>query len=328
MRSPRIRRMSAAGFAATTALALSVTACGGSDSQNSSPSGLEKTTLNVGILPVEGSAAVKLSVDRGYFKAEGLTVKIQIIKGGAELPAKLQSGNLDFGVGAYVPFFMAKAGGFPLRLVADAYESSAGTHTILVPKNSPIHTVKDLVGKKIAVNAKRNLATLMIQATVEPQGAKLDDKNFVEMPLPNMQGALKSHAVDAVQAVEPFSSQMQKSGARLVTDLSQGPTATFPVAGYATTENWVRKNPNTLAAFQRAITKAQRQLADRQVLAQILPTYTQIDANTAATMHVGTFPTTINPTRLQRVADTMQQYGYLQKPLDVKSLVSGNSSSG
>lgn len=324
MRSLRIRRMSAAGFAATTALTLTVTACGDSDSQNSSPSGLEKTTLNVGILPVEGSAAVKLSVDRGYFKAEGLTVKIQIIKGGAELPAKLRSGNLDFGVGAYVPFFLAKAGGFPLRLVADAYESTTGTHTLLVPHDSKIHRVKDLEGKKIAVNAKRNLATLMIQASLKPQGVNLAETNFVEMPLPNMESALKSHAVDAVQAVEPFSSQMQKSGARLVADLSQGPTATFPIAGYATTENWVRKNPKTLAAFQRAIIKAQVQLADRQVLAQILPTYTQIDANTAATMHVGTFPTTINPTRLQRVADTMQQYGYLQKPIDVKSLVNSS----
>jgi NitT/TauT family transport system substrate-binding protein len=251
-------------------------------------------------------------------------VKIQMLQGGAEAPPKLTSGNLDIAIGAYAPFFMAKAGGFPLHIVGDAWESAPGTHTVLVANNSPIHSVKDLAGKKIAVNVKRNLASLMIQAIVRPQGVKLDeDKNFVAVPLPNMEAALKTHSVDAVQAVEPFSSQMQKSiGARLVTDLSQGPTAQFPISGYASTENWAKKNPKTLAAFQRAVGKAQALLADRQVLAQTLPTFPQIDATTAETIPTGIFPTSINTTRLQRVADIMEQYGYLKQPMNVKTLIS------
>ncbi len=320
----RSRYVSVIGTAAVTVLALTLSGCGGGDSGKGGSSGLEKTSLTVGMLPTESGAALQLARARGFFKAEGLDVKVQTLQGGAEAPPKLTSGNLDIAIGAYVPFFMAKAGGFPLHIVADAWESAPGTHTLLVANNSPIHTVKDLEGKKIAVNIKRNLASLMIQATVRPQGVKLDDnKNFVEMPLPAMEAALKSHSVDVVQAVEPFSSQMQKSlGARLVTDLSAGPTANFPVSGYASTESWAKKNPKTLAAFQRAITKAQALLADRQVLAQTLPTYTQIDPATAQTIHTGTYPTSINTTRLQRVADIMRQYGYLRQPLDVKSLVS------
>jgi NitT/TauT family transport system substrate-binding protein len=325
MRFPRIRRMSAAGFAVTTALAITVTACGGSDSDDSSPTGLEKTTLNVGLLPIADAAQLKVAIDRGLFRAEGLTVKTQVMKGGAEAPPKLLSGNLDLAIGAYVPFFQAKAGGFPLHIVSDAFQCATGTHTLMVAKDSPIHSVKDLAGKKIAVNVKKNLATLMVQATLQPQGVRLDeDKNFVPIPFPNMQAALQNGTVDAAQFVEPFGTQAQEaSGARLLTDLCSGPTAGFPVGGYASTESWAKKNPKTMAAFQRAIVKAQGLLADRQVLAQTLPTYTQIDANTAATLHVGVYPTSINTTRLQRVADVMQQYGYLNKPIDVKSLVSG-----
>jgi NitT/TauT family transport system substrate-binding protein len=316
------------GTAAVGVLALTVTGCGSDDS--TSPSGLEKGTITVGMLPVEASAAVKLSVDRGLFKAEGLTVKIQVLQGGAEAPPKLTSGNLDIALGAYVPFFQAKAGGFPLHIVSDAYESAPGTHTLLVAEGSPIHSVKDLAGKKIAVNLKKNLATLMVQATVQPQGVKLDEaKNFVAVPLPNMEAALKNHSVDAVQAVEPFSSHLQQSiGARLLTDLSQGPTANFPIAGYVTTTGWAKKNPKTLAAFQRAIHKAQVMLGDRNLLAQTLQTFTQINANTAATIHTGVFPTSISTARLQRVADIMQQYGYLQQRLDVKSFVGTSTSTG
>src|SRR6266545_3511977 len=315
MRFPRVPLVSMTGVAAAAALVLTAAGCGGSGSKHSSSSGLEKSTVTVGLLPVADAAQLKLAIDRGLFKAEGLTVKIQMLQGGAEAPPKLNSGTLDISFGAYVPFFMAKAGGFPLHIVADAFESAAGTHTVLVARDSPIHTVKDLADKKIGINVKHNLGSLMLQATLQPQGIKLDDdKNFVAIPFPNLEAALKNHSVDAVQAVEPFSTQMQKSiGARLITDLSQGPTASFPIAGYASTENWAKKNPQTLAAFQRAIAKAQVLLADRQVLAQTLPTYTKIDASTAATLHVGVYPLSINTTRLQRVADVMREYGYAKQ---------------
>ena len=320
----RLRLMSMVAITASTALVLTAAGCGGAGSKQSSASGVEKSTITVGLLPVADAAQLKLAIDRGFFKAEGLTVKIQMLQGGAEAPPKLSSGALDVSFGAYVPFFMAKAGGFPLHIVADAFESAPGTHTILVARDSPIHTVKDLADKKIGVNVKHNLSSLIVQATLQPQGVKLDDyKNFVAIPFPNMQAALTSHSVDAVQAVEPFSTQMQKSiGARLITDLSRGPTANFPIAGYASTDKWAKQNPKTLAAFRRAIIKAQLLLADRQMLAQTLPTYTRIDASTAATLHVGLYPTSINTTRLQRVADVMQEYGYSKEPIDVKSLVS------
>jgi NitT/TauT family transport system substrate-binding protein len=326
MRFPRLRRGTAVGIAAIAALTLAAaTACGGSDSGQKSASGLEKTELTVGTLPVADFAALQLAITRGFFKAEGLTVKTQILQGGAEAIPRLKSGNLDFSGGSYVPFFQAQDQGvIKLRIVADAFQSADGTHVVLVAKDSPIHTVQDLAGKKIGVNVKHNLASLLIQALAQPQGVKLDeDKNFIPVAFPDMQNALKTGSVDAVQAVEPFNTQLQKSiGARLLADTNEGQTSNFPISGYATTEEFAKKNPKTVAAFQRALGKAQAMLSDRKVLEQVVPTYTKIDTATAASLHFGTFPTTLSVTRLQRVADIMQQYGYLTKPLDVKPLVS------
>jgi NitT/TauT family transport system substrate-binding protein len=325
MKFPHIRRASMAGVAALAALALAATGCSGSSTKKSS-TGLEKTQLTIGMLPVADAAQLKLAIDRGFFKAEGLTVKTEILQGGAEAIPKLKSGNLDLSFGAYVPFFMAEAkGAIKLRIVADAFQSAVGTHVILVPKDSPIHTIKDLAGKKIGVNVQHNLCSLLVQATLQPNGVYLDDiKNFVPMAFPAMENALKTHSVDAVQAVEPFNTQLQKSiGARLITDLSQGPTADFPIAGYATTDDFARNNPKTLAAFQRAIGKAQAALADRSILEQVLPTYAHIDAATATSLHFGVYPTSLSATRLQRVVDVMKLYGYLTQPMDVKSLLVG-----
>jgi NitT/TauT family transport system substrate-binding protein len=128
MRSLRTYR-TAPGIAAVAVLALAITACGGSDSKkpSSSSTGVEKSSLTVGMLPIQDAAQLKVAIDKGYFQAEGLTVKMEMLGGGAEAVPKLQSGNLDLAVGAWVPFFQAKAGGFPLHIVADAFQTASGT---------------------------------------------------------------------------------------------------------------------------------------------------------------------------------------------------------
>lgn len=328
MRFLRIHGTATAGIAAAAVLVLTITACGGSDSEKSSSSaGPEKTTLTVGMLPIQDAAQLKVAIDKGYFQAEGLTVKMQMLGGGAEAVPKLQSGNIDLAIGAWVPFFQAKAGGFPLHIVSDAFQIAPGTHQIIVTQDSPIHSVQDLAGKKMAVNAKHNFATLLAQASLQPQGVKLEeDKTFVAVPFANMQAALKNGSVDSAQCVEPFCTLAQQAiGARTIADLGSGPMADFPVGGWVSTESWSKKNPNTEAAFKRAILKGQKDLADRQVLVQTLPTYTQIDAKTAAALKAGVYPTSLDANRLQRVVDVMRQYGYLDKPIDVKSLVSSSS---
>jgi NitT/TauT family transport system substrate-binding protein len=329
MRLPRMHRGSLAiTTVITTVLALTAAGCGGGDNKpSSSGTGLEKTTLNVGLLPVGDLAQFQLAVDRGFFKAEGLTVKTQMLQGGAEAVPKLRSKNLDISAGAWEPFFAAQASGaIKLHAVAPAFNSGPGTHVIMVPKDSPIKTVQDLVGKKIGINVKHNLGSLMIQATLQPRGVKLDDeKNFVAVPFPNMLAALKSNSVDAVQAVEPVATQLQQAvGARLLVDLSQGPTASFPIAGYVSTEEFAKKNPKTIAAFARAIAKAQTMLTDKSLAAKVIPEYTKITPQIAAAMHYGSYPATVNAADLKRVSDLMIQYKYLDSPIDVNAFV-GNA---
>ncbi|HEU5156552.1 MAG TPA: ABC transporter substrate-binding protein [Streptosporangiaceae bacterium] len=324
MRFPRMHRGSLAVTAAIAAIALTAAGCGGDDKPSSSGTGLEKTTLNVGILQVADVAQLQLALDRGFFTAEGLTVKTQVLQGGAEAVPKLRSKNLDVSFGAWVPAFLAQASGaFKMHAVAPAFDSDTGTHVVLVPKDSPIKTAKDLAGKKIGINVKHNLGSLLMQAQLQPLGVKLDDeKNFVAMPFPNMLAALKSGSVDAVQAVEPFHTQIQQAiGARKVLELSQGETANFPIAGYFSTDEFAKDNPKTLAAFQRAVGKAQALLSDTSLLAQVVPKFSRTPAETVATMHKGKYPTTLDAASLKRVSDLMVKYGYLKSPIDVNALV-------
>ncbi|MFC7644481.1 hypothetical protein ACFQX6_30085 [Streptosporangium lutulentum] len=80
-----------------------------------------------------------------------------------------------------------------------------------------------------------------------------------------------------------------------------------------------------MAAFQRAMTKAMELAADRATVVAIIPKYTTIKPEAAASLAIGGFPTTLNATRLQRVADTMHEYGLLTETLNVQDLIAAPS---
>ncbi|MDL4819610.1 ABC transporter substrate-binding protein [Actinomadura opuntiae] len=313
------------GGALAVAVALPATACGGSDDKKPA-NGLEKSTITVGTMTIADTAPLQIAIRKGLFKAEGLTVRTRVVSGGAEAIPLLRSGQLDITFGNYVSLFTAasKDPGFKPKVVADGFQGAPKTHTLMVRADSPYRTIKDLAGKKIGVNTKHNVSTLLVRAAGQAQGVAFDeDRNFVEIPPPNMEAALKNKSVDAVQAIEPFGTQMQSTmGARMVADLSSGPTAQFPMAGYAAPARFADKNPKTVAAFQRALGKGQSMAADRKLVEQILPTYAKgIDAKVAAAMSYGTYPTSLDATRLQRVPDVMQRFGYISKTMDVKPLL-------
>lgn len=308
-------------------LALALSGCsGGGDSPTPTAAGgtgLEKTTIKVGALPIPDPAALYIAQAKGFFKAEGLTVEPVTITGGAVALPQIESGALDISQTNYVSTILAAGQGKKIKLVADMYQAAPNTFTIMAPKDSPIQSVADLKGKVVLVNNLQNIATLAVTSQIKAAGLSTDDIKFIEKPFPEMGNALNSGQGDAAWITEPFITANKNAlGFRTIADTMTGPTAEFPIAGWMASEDWAAKNPRTLAAFQRAIAKAQ-QLAssDRKEVEAVLPTYTKIDAKTAAAIALGTFPTSLDAARLQKVADLMLEYGYLKSPVDVKSMI-------
>ncbi|MET9344856.1 ABC transporter substrate-binding protein [Nonomuraea sp. NPDC004354] len=311
------------------ATALALAACGGSDT-SSAPAdgkGLEKTTIKVGALPIPDPAALYIANAKGFFKAEGLTVEPVLIQGGAAALPQIKSGALDISHTNYVSTFLAASNGEKIKVVGDVYQAGPNTFNLMVPKDSPLNSVADLKGKTVLVNTLKNIGTLTVEATLKVAGLTKDDIKFVEKPFPDMANALSTGQGDAAWMTEPFITATQSaSGFRKLADTISGQTADLPIAAWMATDEWVKKNPKTLAAFQRAIAKAQQLVAsDRKEVEAVLPTYTKIDAKTASVITLGTFPTSLNETRLQRVADLMLEYKYISSRLDVKNILVGAS---
>jgi NitT/TauT family transport system substrate-binding protein len=317
----KVRRWTIATAIAMLSLS-GLTACGGSDSSKSS-GGLEKTNIKVGLLPIPDAATVYLARSKGYFKAEGLNVTPTILTNGSETISRVMSGGVDFAYSAYIPTVQAAAQGVKIRVVSDGYQGRSNLYPIITVPNSPIHNAKQLSGKKIGVINAKGFPSLLTNAALKNAGVAPGDATLVEIQYPNMPAALENHSIDAAFMTEPYLSQsQQKFGARVIVDTMSGPTADLPVGGYLASQKFAKQNPKTVAAFQRAMAKAQAAATDRNLVGQILPTYVKgLSPQVAQTITLGVYPASLSKTRLQRVADLMAELGVLKQHYDVSGIL-------
>jgi NitT/TauT family transport system substrate-binding protein len=315
----KVRRWTIATAIAMLSLS-GLTACGGSDSSKGS-GGLEKTNIKVGLLPIPDAATVYLARSKGYFKAEGLNVTPTILTNGSETISRVMSGGVDFAYSAYIPTVQAATQGVKIRVVSDGYQGRSNLYPLITVPNSPIHNVKQLSGKKIGVINTKGFPSLLTNAALKNAG--VSDAHLVEIQYPNMPAALENHSLDAAFMTEPYLSQSQQGfGARVIVDTMSGPTADLPVGGYLASQKFAKQNPKTVAAFQRAMAKAQAAATDRNLVGQILPTYIKgLSPQVAQTITLGVYPASLSKTRLQRVADLMTELGVLKQHYDVSGIL-------
>jgi NitT/TauT family transport system substrate-binding protein len=310
------------------ALASSCSALSGSSDSSSggaNTQGLEKATINVGGIAGASSAALYIAFDKGYFKQEGLNVNIKTTTNGTQALQALSSKSLDITLANDVSGIKAKVKGSPLKLVFDGPGASPHTYVVTALPGTKIKSLADLEGKKVGVSSLNDAvaATLtdsLIAVNVQPSTVK-----FVTVPYANGPQDLKAHVVDATVLSEPYITQSAASmGAIPVVDVfPQGSeSANIPIAGFFASDTFVKNDPKTLAAFQRAMAKGATDASNRQIAeASISKHLSKLSKQVLDVMALPDFPADLDPNRIQRVADLMQKAGFLKTHFDVRQVL-------
>lgn len=254
----------------TVVLAVALTlmsACGSGDSsssQNNSDGGL--TTIDVGIIPIVAVAPIALGIDKGFFKDEGLDVKLHVAQGGAALVPAVVSGQYDFAFSNNASLLLGRAKGLPLSIVSAA--NSAGTdpdpieEALAVPKGSPVKSVADLAGKTIAVNTLNNLVEVANRATLEKAGVDPDSVKFIEVGFPDMPAALQQGRVDAADIAEPFLTEAKQDGATVIARPFRVLQPNLYISSWFTSEKYLASNKETAQKFARALDRSKAYATD------------------------------------------------------------------
>jgi NitT/TauT family transport system substrate-binding protein len=286
------------------------------------PAGLEKPDLTAAVVPALDSAGFFIALYRGLFTAQGLHVNfVPAISSETAIDDQV-NGRYDITGGNYVSYIEAQQKHrADLDILAEGSVMQPGTQALYTMPDSPIKTLADLKGRTIGINAPNNILYLLAASVLAEHGISPTTVRFVtpQGGFPKMPGYLKNGVVNAAVLPEPFGSDAEQAdGAVPLTDLDQGATALFPIAGYVVTKQWARKYPRTLAAFYRALEEGQ-QLADTSRAAveaamEALPRPLSVDKQTAAVFALDAYPVSTGPVgsvdrvRLQRVVNVMRQF--------------------
>jgi NitT/TauT family transport system substrate-binding protein len=300
-----------------------VAGCMAASAGSAGSGALEKTNIVVEDYPTVDSAGLYIAEQEGLFKQQGLNVKIQFAPASELTVNSAVNGTADIAISDYVTYIDDEVeNDDKLRIVAEASTLQPNDMVLLTPPGSQIKTLAQLEGQTIAVQNVGNISTLLIRALLTEDGIRTRDVDIEQgFTLLNVAQQLAAGQTEspgeppaaAAPIPEPFASEgEQQYGLQELADIDEGGTKNFPLEGYAVTQSWAKKYPNTLAAFLRALDEGQ-EIADRDRAAveTALEKFLGISAATAAVIALPDYPLAISDSQLQRVVDTMVQFSLL-----------------
>jgi NitT/TauT family transport system substrate-binding protein len=309
-----IRLSSAITSVAIAATATLIEGCSGG--QGPAPAvQLEKASITVGDFPTIDSAGLYIAEMDGLFHDQGLNVTVKFAPTSQSAVAGQEAGIYDVSSADYVTYIDSELKASDrLRIIAEASVLRPNQLELLVASHSQINLISELRGKTISVAAPNDIATLLVDSLLSEHGISSSQVRFKPgVPLPVAGADVDKGLAAAAPIPEPFVSvDEQNYGLKELADLNQGATENFPIQGYAVTSAWAKKYPRTLRAFVTAITRGQ-QIADtnRGAVERAVEKFLRISPETAALIALPEFPLAVDTTQLQRVLDTMVQFGLL-----------------
>lgn len=186
------------------------------------------------------------------FKADGVPIKWVLSQGSNRALEFLNSGSVDFGSTAGLAAVLSKANGNPIKSV---YVFSRPEWTaLLVAKDSPIKSLKDLKGKKIAAT-KGTDPFLFLLRSLHQEGLSKSDVEILALQHADGRAALEQGRVDAWAGLDPLMAGSEiQAGSRILHR-----NVAFNTYGFLnTTEDFAKRHPEQVRRVIAASEKARK----------------------------------------------------------------------
>jgi NitT/TauT family transport system substrate-binding protein len=282
--------------------------------------------IRLGLLPFSESLAAVIADKQGFFKEEGIEVEVSKFDSGAIAVPVLQSGRMDVVLSNTIATLQAVEHGLDAVVVAPGAVVRAtppdSTVAVMV-LNGPINSLKDLEGKRVAVNVINSSAWLHAVADLDKHGADWTKVRFTEVPFPQMNDPLLNGQLDAICQVQPFSTALSATGK--VKILSWPYVETAPntdITQYIALSSWVKKNHAIAAKFARALAKGAKFAETNEAAARdINQQFTHINPALKDKVLLPRLGTAIDLKEMNHTMEMMHKYGLLKAPVDLSKRV-------
>jgi len=306
----------AAFFGAVSIAVVAAAAAGAASAQEKA-----LTPLRIGTLKIASQADVGAAIRQGIFKKHGLDVKISFFNTGAESIPAMQGGAVDVVLAIPGIGMTAIDRGIEITCVFQDEVAHAGppdSASVQVLEASPIRSLAELRGKKVGVGGLSTQNTLSVKMLLEKAGVDLNSVAFSEVPFPAMANALKAGHVDAVNPIDPFTTQLRLSGGRVLSYNYVESIPGMPVGVYWAKNAFIKANPQVIEAFIASMKEAGDYLrADEKRARDEIADFTKMDRGILDQMPLIGWDYNIKLDKWQAVVELTARYvGIKAKPAE------------
>jgi sulfonate transport system substrate-binding protein len=208
-----------------------------------------ETVLRIGDQKGNAQAVMEAA---GVLKDVPYKIEWKEFAAAAPLLEALGAAAIDVGLVGDAPFTFAAAANVPAKAIAAIRQSREGL-AILVPENSPIKSIDDLRGKKIATG-RGSIGHQLVLAALAAKGWAAGDVQLVFLAPSDAKIAYSRGSVDAWSTWEPYVSQEEVlfKARRVISGEGLTPGLSFVVA----TPDAIRDKRAALEDFVRRLTAA------------------------------------------------------------------------
>ncbi|MVO99462.1 aliphatic sulfonate ABC transporter substrate-binding protein [Paenibacillus sp. N10] len=286
----------------------------------------EKTVVNIGIQHSLGPLLIareKKWFEEAYAQV-GAEVKWHEFQSGPPHFEAITAGRLDFGMVGNGPVIAAQASNLDFKEIAVTGDGKKG-NAILLPKGSPIQSVQDLKGKKVAV-AKGSSSWIFLYRALQEANVQPKDIKIVQLQPDEAKPAFGSGAVDAWAIWEPFiTNEVESSGARILTD---GEELNLLGPGFAVARTaFTKEHPDLTVLFLKTYEESRLWMQEhRDEAAEILAKAKKLEPETVRKILENTEPmnAVISDEFIeaqQTTADFMYENEAIKQQIDVTKVV-------
>jgi sulfonate transport system substrate-binding protein len=266
-------------------------------------------------------SSIKLLLDAaGELKDLPYSIEWSEFPAAAPLGEALNAGAVDVGGLGDAPYVFALGAGAPLKVVSVIHIGGRFTTAILVPRDSPLHSVADLRGRRI-VTGRGSIGHFLALRALREAGLASSEVNFIYLLPSDARGLLDSGGADAWSTWEPYTTIATTQNAARV--LLSGEKLLSNNLYLAATSQAVAGKRVQLEDFVKRIERAYRwsnEHPEAYAKAQARVTGLPLDVHLEMARNTRFQRIAIDDpliAELQTTADLYRQEGIVDRPIDV-----------
>lgn len=313
---------------AIVVLAIVAAACGGDDNTTSGSQGADTeaagpTQLRIAYVPATTTLPVHVAEQTGIFERNNLDVTLEEAANISDIVATLGR-QYEITLGTATDLIRAGAAGLDVAQIAGNTVSTKENPfvQVIVPPDSGITGAAQLRDKTVGSPTLSGVIHAGVLHWAKENGVDPSSVRGVEAPPPVLPDQLKAGRLDAVEALEPFATNLKRDGFVSIGDPFSPIADPLATNFWVAQGTWARENRAAVDRFIQSLNEAKAYIEQNNAAArQILQGYTGMPAPVANSVPLPTYNFDIRTQDLATWVEVLKDIGQFNGKVDPDKLV-------